>query len=81
MSGVSFVLLYNFVLICALLYFWSRKVSASFSNMCVCAASPSCFAMVVAFRISWYCFCFLFSVEVCCDGLCLSYYVLFEKFP
>ena len=58
LSGVSFVLLHSFVLICAPLYFWSRKVSASFSSMCVCAVSPSCFAMVIAFRISWYCFCF-----------------------
>ena len=58
LSGVSFVLLYIFVLICAPLYFWSRNVSASFSNMCVCDVSPSCFAMVIAFRISWYCFCF-----------------------
>ena len=57
MFGVSVVLLYSFVLICGPLYFWCRNVSASFSNMRVCAVSP-CFAMVIAFRISWYCFCF-----------------------
>ena len=48
------VLVYS-VLLCV---FWSRKISASFSRMCVCAVSPSCFAMMIAFRISWYCFCF-----------------------
>ena len=58
LSGVSLVLLYSFVLICAPLYFWSRKISGSFSSMCVCAVNPSCFAMVIAFRISWYRFCF-----------------------
>ena len=35
LSGVSFALLYSFVLICAPLYFWSKNVSASFSNMFV----------------------------------------------
>ena len=58
LSVVLFGLLYSFVLICAPLYFWSKNVSAYFSNMRVCAVSPSCFAMVIAFRISLYCFCF-----------------------
>ena len=84
-SLVSSVLLYSFVLICAPLYCCSRKFSASFTSMCICAVSPSCLAMEIASRISLYCFCFcpcrcVAMVCVCLMMFCLRSFHSSETF-